>query len=90
VFGGNIDYTGHYTKSTEIYDIATDTWAPGADMPIACQANAIAVGRYVYVFIQNWYVCRFDPSTGVYTKLTESLPMKEWYCFDLTEVRASI
>ena len=35
VFGGSVDFEGHCCDVLEIYDIDTDSWIRGKDLPIA-------------------------------------------------------
>ena len=35
VFGGSVDFEGHCCNVLEIYDIDTDSWIRGKDLPIA-------------------------------------------------------
>jgi hypothetical protein len=35
VFGGSVDFEGHCCNVLEIYDIDTDSWTRGKDLPIA-------------------------------------------------------
>jgi len=35
VFGGSIDYEGHYSNALEIYNLELDSWTRGKDLPIA-------------------------------------------------------
>eukprot|EP00981_Chlorochromonas_danica_P001510 scaffold326_cov169-Ochromonas_danica.AAC.11 len=83
VFGG-IATTGH-CKTVEIYDIASNTWRTGPDLPLASQASAVAIADYLYVILHGDSIWRFDPRTMTYLKLAE-LPLQRWFCFDATVV----
>mmetsp|Transcript_3820 Transcript_3820/g.5236 ORF Transcript_3820/g.5236 Transcript_3820/m.5236 type:complete len:270 (-) Transcript_3820:1181-1990(-) len=90
VFGGTIDYEGHYSNALEIYNLELDSWSRGKDLPIAGQCSAATVGSFVYVFIQGHYLVRYCPQSDSYTQLTESLPLHRWFCFDVSVAGSSI
>lgn len=79
-----------YTSAVEIYDIATNTWRRGKDLPASNATSAVAVGSFVYVFIHGHSLVRYDPSRDDYVTLCSELPMKEWYCFDVTTINGDI
>ena len=51
VVGGYSGYSGGYRKTTEIFDIATQTWSNGIDIPITTIKSALigasATSKYV-------------------------------------------
>jgi hypothetical protein len=70
------------TNALEIYDIATDTWTPGAPVPyVAASVNAFTFGNYVYIAggmlsppspVNNAY--RYNPSTNTWDNSIPFLP----------------
>ena len=70
VVGGN-------KKSTEVFDVATQTWSPGADLPIAIYNSALvgasASSKYVAFLIGGWK--SDDVSTKIYAL---SKDLNEW------------
>jgi len=88
VFGGaNFDNNGYlvYLRSGEVYDPATNTWSPIADMPIPlARMGATTDGRYIYAIGGTnepswgwWYgalpvVLRYDPATDTWQDLSNT------------------
>ena len=85
-FGGNIDDKIWNSDVLEIYDIATDTWSTGKSIPIAGQVSAVTIGDYIYVVQHGHHILRYDPREDSYTQISFDLPLKKWFCFDVTVI----
>ncbi len=90
VFGGNCDDGVWNTNVLEIFDIASNSWTMGTSLPVAGQCSAVTVGEYIYVFIHGAYVMRYEPLTNTYTRLTQTLPCKAWFSFDITTCNGKV
>jgi N-acetylneuraminic acid mutarotase len=52
VFGGETSTTtGSSTNATRIYDIATNTWSSGANMPVALQQHSAVIGSDGKIYV---------------------------------------
>ena len=85
-FGGNCGDKVWNTDVLEIYDIATNTWSTGKSLPIAGQCSAVTIGDFIYVVLHGNYILRYDPRTNDYVQICDSLPCKQWFCFDVTVI----
>ena len=82
-FGGNCDDGVWYTAAAERYDPHNNQWERLPDLPYPGPTSCATVGDFIYIFLHGKWVYRFDPATNDYTKCCPSLPLLNWYSFDV-------
>jgi N-acetylneuraminic acid mutarotase len=85
-FGGNCGDKVWNTDVLEIYDMQTETWSSGKSLPIAGQVSAVTIGDFIYVAVHGNHILRYDPRQDSYTQVSFDLPVKKWFCFDVTVI----
>jgi hypothetical protein len=89
-FGGKREDGVWDSDSLEIYDIVTNTWSVGKPLPMPGQTSAVTINDFIYVTIHGHSLYRYDPRQDLYEKLVDTLPLLNWYCFDMTTINQEL
>lgn len=89
-FGGNCQDHDWNTNVLEIYDVASDSWSTGCPLPHSGQTSAIAILDFIFVVVHGKCILRYDPLENTYTEISNQLPNKSWFCFDMTVINNKI
>ena len=89
-FGGKREDLVWDSDVLEIYDILTNTWSTGLPLPMPGQTSAVTIKDFIYVTIHGHSLYRYDPSRNIYEILVHSLPLFNWYCFDMTTINQEL
>eukprot|EP01041_Mallomonas_annulata_P000754 gene754-1439_t len=88
-FGGNRDDPDWYTSHAEAFDPSLNIWRSLRNMPLSGGAGTAAVGDFIYIFVHGQRVLKYCPTSDSYHTLS-SLPLPEWFCFDVVTINAEI
>lgn len=89
-FGGNCGDGIWNSNVLEIYDTSTDCWTSGKPVPIAGQMSAATVKDSIFVAIHGYHILRYDPANDLYVTISFELPLRNWFCFDVTEINSRL
>jgi N-acetylneuraminic acid mutarotase len=77
-------------NAMEIYDISTNVWRKGPNLPIAGQSSAATIAEFIYIVMHGHYILRYCPRTTTYQQVSFDLPHPRWFCFDIAVLNDSL